>query len=96
MHTVTDSRITVKLLFMNWKDAARSKVWTVFSRSNTGIVGSNPTPGMDVCVYVYSVFILFCVGSGLVAAWSPVERVLPTVYRIKKLEKKRWEPNKGL
>jgi hypothetical protein len=34
--------------------AARSKTWTVFARSNIGIVGSNPTQGMDVCV-------LFCV-----------------------------------
>ena len=29
--------------------AARSKAW-VFGRSLTGIVGSNPTGGMDVCV----------------------------------------------
>jgi hypothetical protein len=38
--------------------AARSKAWTVFARSNAGIVGSNPTEGMDVCVRVYSVFVL--------------------------------------
>jgi hypothetical protein len=31
--------------------AARSKAWTVFARLNAGIVGSNPTEGMDVCVY---------------------------------------------
>jgi hypothetical protein len=42
---------------------ARSKAWDVFTRSNTGIVGSNPTQGMDVCVY--SVFVLSFVGSGL-------------------------------
>jgi hypothetical protein len=29
---------------------ARSKAWTVFVRSNAGIVGSNPTRGMDVFV----------------------------------------------
>jgi hypothetical protein len=29
--------------------AARSKARTVFGRSNTGIVGSNLTWGMDVC-----------------------------------------------
>jgi hypothetical protein len=40
--------------------AARSKARTVFARSNAGIVGSNPTRGMHVCVY--SVFVL---GSGL-------------------------------
>jgi hypothetical protein len=42
--------------------AARSKAWTVFVRSNAGIVGLNPAQGMDVCImYVYSVFVLFCV-----------------------------------
>jgi hypothetical protein len=30
--------------------AARSKARTVFACSNTEIVGSNPTTGMDVCV----------------------------------------------
>jgi hypothetical protein len=42
--------------------AARSKVWTIFARSEAGIVGSNLTQGMDVwCVYVYSVFVLSCI-----------------------------------
>jgi hypothetical protein len=38
--------------------AARPKARTVFVRSNTEIMGSNPTGGMDVCVCsvcVYSV-----------------------------------------
>jgi hypothetical protein len=35
------------------------------TRSNTGIVCSNPTKGMDVCVCFYYVFMLSCVGSGL-------------------------------
>jgi hypothetical protein len=30
--------------------AARSKVRTIFDRSKTGIVGSNPAQGMDVCL----------------------------------------------
>jgi hypothetical protein len=31
------------------------------ARSNAGIVGSNPTQGMDVCIVcVFSVFVLFC------------------------------------
>jgi hypothetical protein len=38
--------------------AARSKAWTVFVRSKTGIVGSTSTQDMDVCVCVYSVFVL--------------------------------------
>jgi hypothetical protein len=42
--------------------AAPSKAWTVFARSNAGIVGSNPIQGMDVCIVcVYSVFVLFFV-----------------------------------
>jgi hypothetical protein len=41
--------------------AAQCKAWTVFARSKAGIVGSNPTQGMDVCVCVYSVFVLFFV-----------------------------------
>jgi hypothetical protein len=31
--------------------AARTKTGNVFAHSNAGIVGSNPTQGMDVCVY---------------------------------------------
>jgi hypothetical protein len=30
--------------------AARPKAWTVLARSNAGIVGTNPTRGMDVCM----------------------------------------------
>jgi hypothetical protein len=37
------------------KVAVRSKEWTVFAHSNTGIVGSNPTRGMDVCVRLFCV-----------------------------------------
>jgi hypothetical protein len=40
--------------------AAQSKAWTVFARSKAGIVGSNPTQGMDFHVCVYSVFVLSC------------------------------------
>jgi hypothetical protein len=67
--------------------ASRSKAWTVFARSNTGIVSTNPTQGMDVCVLFFCVYIL-CVGSGLATGWSPIQGVLPTVYRIKKLIKR--------
>jgi hypothetical protein len=41
--------------------AARTKTWTVFSRSEPGIVVSNLTQGMDVCARVKSVFVLLCV-----------------------------------
>jgi hypothetical protein len=61
--------------------AALSKAWNVFARLNTGIVGSNPAKGMDVCVY--SVFVLSCVGSGFATGWSLVQGVLPIVYKCK-------------
>jgi hypothetical protein len=35
--------------------AMRSKAWTAFARSNTGIMGSNPTQGMDVCLRLFCV-----------------------------------------
>jgi hypothetical protein len=57
--------------------ATRSKTWTVFPRSNSGIVGLNPTESMDVCIY--SVFLLPCVGSGFATSWSPIQGVSPTV-----------------
>jgi hypothetical protein len=53
---------------------APSNAWNVFASSNTGIVGSNPTQGKDVCVY--SVFVL---GSGIATGSSPVQGVVPTV-----------------
>jgi hypothetical protein len=74
---------------------AQSKAWTVVARSNAGIVGSNLTQGMNVCVPLFCVCAVMCVGSGPATGWSPVQEVLETVYRIKKL-KKRPRPNKGL
>jgi hypothetical protein len=56
-----------------------SKAWTVLARLDAGIIGSNPTRGMDVYVYVYSVFVLSCAGRGLAMSWSLVQGVLPTV-----------------
>jgi hypothetical protein len=40
----------------------RSKACTVFARSKAGIVGSNPTQGMDVwCVYAFILCLCFLV-----------------------------------
>jgi hypothetical protein len=50
---------------------ARSKAWTVFPRSNTGVVGSNPIQGMDVFVGLFCVYVVLCVGSGLMKGSSP-------------------------
>jgi len=44
--------------------AGLSEALTVFSSSNTGIMGLNPTRGVDVCSR-FSVLVLSCVGRGL-------------------------------
>jgi hypothetical protein len=63
LHTL-NSQINVFNLYTNWPItvAERSKACTVFARSEAGIVGSNPTQGMDVW-YMY-VFIL-CLGRSI-------------------------------
>jgi hypothetical protein len=91
----TTERITVILCVYNWnylQNISRSQ-WPrglrhelVFARSNTAVVGSIHTHGMNVHVCDYSVFMLSSVGSGPVTGWSPVQGVLPTVYKIKKLK----------
>jgi hypothetical protein len=43
---------------------------------------------MDVCLRLFCVCVVLCVGRGLATGWSPFEGVLPTVYRIKKLKKR--------
>jgi hypothetical protein len=55
--------------------AARSKAWTVFVRSNAGIVGSNPTQDIDVCLCLFCV----CMGSDLATGLFPIRGVLPTL-----------------
>jgi hypothetical protein len=58
-----------------------SKACTVFACSEAGIVGSNPTQGMDVwCVCsFFCVCVVLCLGRGLATSWSPVQGVLPSV-----------------
>jgi hypothetical protein len=41
---------------------------------------------MSVCLFC--VCVVLCAGSGLATGWSPVQGVLPTMYRIKKLKKR--------
>jgi hypothetical protein len=73
---------------VEWKSVSRgtggkkveyhwSKARTVFNRSNTEIVGSNPARGRFVRVSV----VLSCVGSGLATGWSPVQGVLPNAQK---------------
>jgi hypothetical protein len=69
--------------------AAPSKIWTVFARSDTEIVGSNPTQGMDVCVRLFCVCVVLCTGSGLATGWSTVQGVLPTAYGLRNCRAKQ-------
>jgi hypothetical protein len=73
--------------------AARSKTWNVFARSNAGILGSNPIQGMDVCMRLFCVYVVLCVGNCLETGWSPVQGVLQIGLR-------NWKsgqgPTKGL
>jgi hypothetical protein len=64
--------------------AARSKAWTVFARSNAGIVGSNPTQVMDVCLRLFCV----CLGNGLAMGWSLIQGILPTVLGLRNWSEK--------
>jgi hypothetical protein len=63
--------------------AAQSKAWTFFGRSNTRVLVSNPTRGMDVCVHLFCVCVVLCVRNGLATGWSPVQGVQPTVCRLR-------------
>jgi hypothetical protein len=54
--------------------AARSKAWNVFAHSNTGIVGSNPIQGMDVCLRLFFVCVRSRLCDGLIPCpWSPTD-----------------------
>jgi hypothetical protein len=74
-----DSFIYVYMIYLPITVVARSKAWTVLARLNTGIVGSNPTRGMDVCVRLFCVCVLLCIRGLLATGWSSVQGALPTV-----------------
>jgi hypothetical protein len=58
--------------------AVWSKAQTISASSDTGIVGLNPTQGIDFCVCV------LCVGSKQPCIGQiPVQGVLSTVYRLR-------------
>jgi hypothetical protein len=67
--------------------AARSKVWTIFGRWNTGFMGSNTNLGMGVYVRLFCVCVVLNVGWDLAKSWFPIQGVVPSVYRIEKLKK---------
>jgi hypothetical protein len=64
----------------------RSGAGNIFVRSKTGIVGSNPIRGKDVCLRFFCVCIVLCVRSGLATGWSPIQGVLPTILKIQSFQ----------
>jgi hypothetical protein len=76
--------------------SARSEVWTVFARLNTGVVGSNPTARMDVCVCLNCIYAVLCASSGLATCVDPPSKLFYWLCKkIKKL-KKRPRPKRAV
>jgi hypothetical protein len=48
-----------------------------------------------LCAFLFCVCVVMCVGSGVATGWCPVQGVLPSVYRIKKLKESSQGPKKG-
>jgi hypothetical protein len=97
LHPVHRLRIRGAIPSLPITVTARSEAWTLFSRSNAGIMGSNPNQGMDVCILcVYSVFLLFCVQ---VAALRRADHSSRESYRLCKkdyeIESRGQGPTKG-
>jgi hypothetical protein len=64
---------------------ARSKAWTVFVPSNTGVVGSIPIQDMNVCL------LLFCLCCTVyVAALRRVDLPSKESWRLSKVKKLKW------
>jgi hypothetical protein len=54
-----------------WHSFVDHRGRVVFFHSNIGVVDSNPTWGMVVCVCLFCICVVM--GSGLATAWSPVQ-----------------------
>jgi hypothetical protein len=80
-HSASQPKILFCITFPLVRVVERSKVCTVFARSEARIVDSIPTQGMDVwCVFAFfCVCVVLYLGRGLATSWSPVQGVLPSV-----------------
>jgi hypothetical protein len=66
--------------------AVRSKAWNIFARSNTGVVDSNPTQGMDVCLRLFCVYVVLCKVAALRRTYHPFKES----YRLSMIKKLKW------
>lgn len=66
--------------------AERSKASTVSDSSNTGILGSNYTRGMNVCVRLFCACTVLCEGCGLAMGRSAVPEILKNISRMEKVK----------
>jgi hypothetical protein len=64
---------------------------TVFSRSNTGIVGSNPNRGMDVCVRLFCVCTVLCVKVSALRRADPPSKESCLLYK----RSRNWKTGQG-
>jgi hypothetical protein len=72
--------------------AARSKAWTVFARLDAEFMVWNPTQEMDVCLCVYSLFVLSCLK---VAALRRAYHSSKNSYHRCKKWKRNWRKGHG-
>jgi hypothetical protein len=66
--------------------AARSRAWTIFAPSDSGIVGSNPIQGMDVCICI-----ALCIGTASRRAYHSSKES----YRLCKKLLRNWWRGQG-
>jgi hypothetical protein len=96
-HVVYYFRLVRGIACLRWSQQPRGLRHELYSLSQT--LGSwvwIPLKAwkFGVRMRLFCVCVVLCVGSGLATGWSTVQRVLPTVYRIKKL-KSGQGPTKG-
>jgi hypothetical protein len=65
------------------RTAARSKAWTLFVSTSTETVGSIPILSMEVCVRLFCLYVVVCVGVGLATSWSPYKEPYHCIRKLK-------------